>query len=79
MALETLEAAARDGADATALYELLESELVPEFFDRNRSGVPRRWMRRALRSAATIPGRFNTHRMVGEYVTQAYLPAHRER
>ena len=72
-------AAARDAADATALYELLESELVPEFFDRNRSGVPRRWMRRALRSAATIPGRFNTHRMVGEYVTQAYLPAHRER
>ncbi len=70
-------AAARDAADATALYELLESRLVPEFFDRGRNGVPRRWMRRALRSAATVPGPFSTHRMVGEYVERAYLPAHR--
>ncbi len=70
-------ASARDAADALALYEVLETQLVPEFFDRNRQGVPRRWMRRALRSAATIPGEFNTHRMVGEYVADAYLPAHR--
>ena len=69
--------AARDAADATALYEILEDHLVPEFYDRNRGGVPKRWMRRALRSAATIPPAFSTHRMVADYVEQAYLPANR--
>ena len=70
-------AAARDRADAEALYAVLEDELVPEFHQRNRSGLPVRWMKRALRSAATIPGPFSTHRMVGDYVANAYLPAHR--
>lgn len=65
----------QDRADATALYELLEREVVPEFFERSAGGVPERWMDRALRSAATIPGRFNTHRMVAEYLAKAYLPA----
>ena len=69
--------AARDAADAIALYETLEQRLIPEFFTRGRDGVPRRWMKRALRSAATIPGRFSTHRMVAEYVERSSLPAHR--
>jgi starch phosphorylase len=69
--------AARDAADATALYEVLENELVPEFFDRNRRSIPARWMKRALRSAATVSNTFSTHRMVAEYVETAYLPAHR--
>ena len=70
-------AAARDAADAHAMYEVLEDHLIPEFFARGRDGVPKRWMKRALRSAATIPGPFSTHRMVADYVTQAYLPANR--
>ncbi len=69
--------AAEDAADATALYEVLENELVPEFFQRGRNGVPARWMKRALRSAATVSNTFSTHRMVAEYVETAYLPAHR--
>lgn len=68
----------QDEADATALYELLEREVIPEFFDRTAGGVPERWIDRALRSAATIPGRFNTHRMVAEYLQKVYLPAHGE-
>lgn len=70
-------AAARDQADAEALYAVLEDELIPEFFSRNRQGLPSRWMKRALPGAATVPGAFSTHRMVGDYVQQAYLPAHR--
>ncbi|MBC02599.1 MAG: alpha-glucan phosphorylase [Phycisphaerae bacterium] len=69
--------AARDAADAEALYEILENRLVPEFYKRGRDGVPKRWMKRALRSAATIPSAFSTHRMVADYVEQAYLPANR--
>jgi starch phosphorylase len=58
---------------------MLEEEIVPLFYERNARDVPRRWIRRALRSVATIPDYFNTNRMVGEYVDLAYLPAHRAR
>ncbi|MEY3024651.1 MAG: hypothetical protein RJA16_1477, partial [Planctomycetota bacterium] len=40
---------AQDKADAEALYRLLEEELVPEFYDRDRKGLPRKWLKRALR------------------------------
>ena len=66
---------ARDLADAEAIYEILENTIVPEFFTRGRNGVPRKWMNRALRAAATIPAQFSTHRMVAEYLEKAYLPA----
>ncbi len=66
----------QDEADARSLYEILEREVVPEFYERSAGGVPERWMDRALRSAAAIPGRFGAHRMVAEYLVKAYLPAH---
>ena len=65
----------QDAIDAESLYGLLEREVVPEFYDRGRDGLPRRWIKRALRSVATVPGRFNTHRMVAEYLEKSYLPA----
>lgn len=64
---------AQDTADAKALVSLLESDLVPEFYDRDKKGLPKRWLERARRSLETVPGTFNTHRMVGEYVQKAYL------
>jgi starch phosphorylase len=69
--------AATDAADANALYELLEQEVVPAFYDRDRSGrgLPRRWIaivREAMRS--NVP-RFSTRRMVKQYVTEMYGPA----
>lgn len=63
----------QDAYDADALVDLLERELVPEFFDRDKTGLPRRWMERARHSLMTIPGQFNTHRMVGDYVRNVYL------
>jgi starch phosphorylase len=71
--------AATDAADANALYELLENEVVPAFYDRDRGGrgLPRRWIavvREAMRS--NVP-RFSTRRMVKQYVTEMYGPASR--
>jgi len=71
--------AATDAADANALYELLENEIVPAFYDRDRDGrgLPRRWIaivREAMRS--NVP-RFSTRRMVKQYVTEMYGPAAR--
>lgn len=64
---------AQDSLDAEALVALLERELVPLFYERNEAGLPTKWLAKARRSLTTIPGTFNTHRMVGEYVRKAYL------
>src|SRR6187402_984587 len=71
--------AAIDAADANALYELLENDVVPAFYDRDRGGrgLPRRWIaivREAMRS--NVP-RFSTRRMVKQYVMEMYGPASR--
>jgi starch phosphorylase len=64
-----------DAGDAAALYELLEQQIVPEFYDRDREGIPRRWVQRVRASMATLTPAFSSDRMVQEYVEQAYLPA----
>ncbi len=60
--------------DANALYRVFEEEVVPLFFERDKNGLPRRWLERVQRSLATIPPRFNTERMVREYYERAYGP-----
>ena len=66
----------QDRRDAEALYCLLEGEIVPLFYERDRGGLPRAWIRRMLRSMQTVCSVFNTHRMVGDYVRGYYLPSH---
>ena len=73
--LKLPDAEAQNEVDAQALYRLLEEQVVPEFYDRGPDGLPQRWIARALRSVATIPGVFNTDRMVGEYFDWGYAPA----
>ena len=68
----------QDKYDAKALVDLLETELVPEFYTRDEKGLPLEWLERARRSLISVPGMFNTHRMVGQYVTDAYLAEARE-
>lgn len=68
--------AAQDRFDSRSLYEVLERRLIPLFYDRGRGGVPREWCRMMAQSMASIGAPFSAHRMVAEYVTQAYLPAH---
>ena len=64
----------RDRADAAALYDLLEREVVPLFHQR-ADGVNRQWAERSRAAIRQLGGYFNTHRMVREYVEIAYLPA----
>ena len=64
-----------DAHDAGAIYQLLEEEVVPLYYTRDRDGIPRGWvevMREAIRSNAP---RFSTRRMVKEYTTELYLRA----
>ena len=64
--------AKQDSHDAKALVDVLEKEIVPLFYDRDAKGLPKGWLEMARRSLVTVPGQFNTHRMVGQYV-EAYL------
>jgi glycogen phosphorylase len=70
---------ARDLADAEVLFDLLESEVVPLFYQRGHDGLPDSWLRRVRSSIRHLAPFFNTHRMVGQYTEELYLPAHWER
>lgn len=64
-----------DAAEAEALYELLEREVIPEFHTRNEQGIPTAWVARMRESMARLTPRFSTNRTVREYTEQHYLPA----
>jgi starch phosphorylase len=64
-----------DRIDAESLYELLEKEIVPSFYDRDRMGVPHRWIRIAKEAIRSISPVFGACRMMKEYIKQMYLPA----
>jgi starch phosphorylase len=67
-----------DAADAEALYQLLEREVVPTFYDRDAQGVPRRWCAIVRQAIMTVTPRFSARRMVKEYADTMYAPAIRE-
>jgi starch phosphorylase len=69
------EGAEDDGSDATALYSLLETEVVSSFYDRDATGLPRRWLARMRASMAHLTPRFSSARMLQEYVERIYEPA----
>jgi starch phosphorylase len=64
-----------DAEDAHRLYELLEEEIAPEFYDRDGDGIPRAWVQRVRSSMTKLTEQFSSDRMVREYVEKAYLPA----
>jgi len=65
-----------DRVEASALYDLLEKEVVPRFYERGTDGYPREWIKMMKRSMRIACEQFNTARMVREYADKAYLPAH---
>ena len=64
-----------DAAEANALYDLLEREVIPEFYTRDQSGVPTAWVQRMRESMARLTPQFSASRAVCEYTAQHYLPA----
>jgi starch phosphorylase len=65
----------QDALHASAIYSLLENEIVPMFYER-REQAPREWMRRVKQSLTHISPAFDCRRMVHEYMTELYEPAH---
>ncbi|MBZ5618684.1 MAG: alpha-glucan family phosphorylase [Acidobacteriia bacterium] len=65
----------QDGLHASAIYYQLENEIVPMFYER-KDQTPREWMRRMKQSLTYISPTFDCRRMVREYMTELYEPAH---
>ncbi|MEO8098026.1 MAG: alpha-glucan family phosphorylase [Acidobacteriota bacterium] len=62
----------RDGED---LYRVLHDEVIPLFYQRDRDGLPRGWIKRMKRTIRTLGWRFNADRMVMDYTLKCYIPA----
>jgi len=65
----------QDERDALSLFEVLEEEVIPLYYQRDAHGVPRGWMGRVKRALRTLAWRYNADRMVMDYVRECYLPA----
>jgi glycogen phosphorylase len=66
----------QDQVEADALYDLLERDVIPTFYDRGPDRLPRRWIERMKASIGSLCRFVNTHRMVSEYTRRFYLTAH---
>jgi len=63
-----------DAIEARALYELLEQQVVPEFYNRNKKDIPVTWVERVRKSMSQLTPRFSANRTLREYTEKYYLP-----
>ncbi|WP_127131679.1 alpha-glucan family phosphorylase [Georgenia sp. SYP-B2076] len=69
--------ATRDRLEASALYELLESTVVPRFYDRDGEGIPQHWLEMVRHTLGTLGPKVQATRMVQDYVRGLYTPVAR--
>jgi starch phosphorylase len=65
----------RDRQDAVTLYEILQDEVIPLYYEQDDSGYSPGWVQRCKRSMSTILPRFNSERVLRDYLQQFYVPA----
>jgi starch phosphorylase len=63
-----------DAREAEGLYDILEKQIVPEFYNRNEKGIPEQWIARMRKSMAMLTPRFSANRAVREYTENYYMP-----
>jgi len=62
----------QDQLDAATIYTMLENEIIPLFFDRNKKNLPEKWVQCIKKSIAEITPRYTTKRMIDDYIRQFY-------
>ncbi|MBL6955984.1 MAG: alpha-glucan family phosphorylase [Chlorobium phaeobacteroides] len=63
----------QDRHDAEQLYDVLENQIIPTFYNRNADNIPVNWLKKVRNAIITIGPEYNTHRMVRDYTTNYYL------
>jgi starch phosphorylase len=69
------DSAERDKLEANSMYDLIEHQIAPRFYDRDKDGVPARWVESIRHTLSTLSPALSADRMVREYVERLYLPA----
>jgi starch phosphorylase len=64
--------AEQDAADAASLYDTLENEVIPAFYERDAGALPQNWIARMRSAIGQVTPFFNTDRMVAEYASRYY-------
>ncbi len=67
----------QDFVESQTLFNILENEVIPDFYDRSHGNIPRGWIRRMKNAFVELGAVYNAHRMVEDYVEKAYLPAYK--
>lgn len=60
--------------DAAQLYDLLENEIVPLYYDRDTKGIPNKWVETMKEAIRSIPAQFSARRMMKDYLSKFYVP-----
>jgi starch phosphorylase len=64
----------QDDVESQSIYNLLEKSVIPLFYERGRDNLPRDWIDMMKRSMQLLASRFNSHRMLQDYVHRLYVP-----
>lgn len=72
---EMLDDEEQDNADSATLYDILEYDIIPRFYQRDHTGIPHEWIKMMKESIRTNAWRFAAERMVHDYAEMAYAPA----
>jgi len=65
----------QDNADSESLYDILEKQIMPLFFDRDSRGIPVKWISMMKESIKSLAYQFSTHRMLQDYTKLMYIPS----
>ena len=65
---------AQDQADSQSLYRTLEEKIIPTFYDRDKNGMPTKWIELMKNSIITTGGKYSTARMLVDYTNNYYMP-----
>lgn len=69
------DSAERDALEAASLYDMIEHQVAPMFYERNDKGVPTRWVEHIRHTLSTLSPALSADRMVREYVERLYIPS----
>jgi starch phosphorylase len=64
----------QDMVDGNSLYDALENEIIPKYYDRNENGIPVEWIKMSKESLRSVITRFSSHTMLWNYLRKYYVP-----
>lgn len=64
----------QDNADSISIYNILENEIIPTYYNKDSSGLSKEWLKKMKNSIKTVGGIYNTNRMLCDYLKDLYIP-----